>query len=317
MANNRAQILITAVDETRRAFQSVQGSLSRLRSEAGQVGEVLSRIGGAIGVGLGVRELVEVADQYKNLQARLRLAVTSQEEFNRADAALFEIAQRNRAPLAETVTLYARLAPSVQALGRSQADVLAATDAIGQAVSLSGASSEAAAGALLQLGQAFASGQLRGEEFNSVIEQTPRLAQAIADGMGVPLGSLRALAQEGKITSKAVLDALLKQRGRLAEEYGSLPDTVSGALTRLRNAFLRAFGERDTSSGLTAGLAQAIQLVAQHLELLIDLAGVVLVAAFGRMASAFATSIAAARAEAAARLANLRTLEAEALARVR
>ncbi|WP_341462239.1 tape measure protein [Burkholderia multivorans] len=281
------------------------------------MGEVLSRIGGAIGVGLGVRELVEVADQYKNLQARLRLAVTSQEEFNRADAALFEIAQRNRAPLAETVTLYARLAPSVQALGRSQADVLAATDAIGQAVSLSGASSEAAAGALLQLGQAFASGQLRGEEFNSVIEQTPRLAQAIADGMGVPLGSLRALAQEGKITSKAVLDALLKQRGRLAEEYGSLPDTVSGALTRLKNAFLRAFGERDASSGLTAGLAQAIQLVAQHLELLIDLAGVVLVTAFGRMAGAFATSIAAARAEAAARRANLRTLEAEALARVR
>ena len=317
MANNRAQILITAVDETRRAFQSINGSLSQLRDQAGQVGAVLSRIGGAIGVGLGVRELVEVADQYKNLQARLRLAVASQEEFNRADAALFEIAQRNRAPLAETVTLYARLAPSVQALGRSQADVLAATDAIGQAVSLSGASSEAAAGALLQLGQAFASGQLRGEEFNSVIEQTPRLAQAIADGMGVPLGSLRKLAEEGKITSKAVLDALLKQRGRLAEEYASLPDTVSGALTRLKNAFQRAFGERDANSGLTAGLAQAIQLVAQHLELLIDLAGVVLVAAFGRMAGAFATSIAAARAEAAARLANLRTLEAEALARVR
>ncbi|MBX6756582.1 tape measure protein [Cupriavidus gilardii] len=317
MANNRAQILITAVDETRRAFQSINGSLSQLRDQAGQVGAVLSRIGGAIGVGLGVRELVEVTDQYKNLQARLKLAVTSQEEFNHADAALFEIAQRNRAPLAETVTLYARLAPSVQALGRSQADVLAATDAIGQAVSLSGASSEAAAGALMQLGQAFASGQLRGEEFNSVIEQTPRLAQAIADGMGVPLGALRALAQEGKITSEAVLDALLKERARLAEEYASLPDTVSGALTRLKNAFQRAFGERDSNSGLTAGLAQAIQLVAQHLELLIDLAGVVLVAAFGRMAGAFATSIAAARAEAAARLANLRTLEAEALARVR
>lgn len=317
MAGNRAQILITAVDETRRAFQSVQGNLARLRGEAAQVGQVLSRIGGAIGLGLGVRELVEVADQYKNLQARLKLAVTSQEEFNRADAALFEIAQKNRAPLTETITLYARLAPSVQALGRSQADVLAATDAIEQAVSLSGASSDAAAGALLQLGQAFASGQLRGEEFNSVIEQTPRLAQAIADGMGVPLGSLRALAQEGKITSKAVLDALLKERTRLAEEYASLPDTVSGALTRLRNAFQRAFGERDASSGLTAGLAQAIQLVAGHLELLIDLAGVVLVAAFGRMAGAFATSVAAARAEAAARLANLRTLEAEALARVR
>ncbi|MDZ7476789.1 tape measure protein [Stenotrophomonas pavanii] len=317
MANNRAQILITAVDQTRRAFQSINGSLTQLRDQAGQVGAVLSRIGGAIGIGLGVRELVAVADQYKNLQARLKLAVTSQEEFNRADAALFDIAQRNRAPLAETITLYARLAPSVQALGRSQADVLAATDAIGQAVSLSGASAEAAAGALMQLGQAFASGQLRGEEFNSVVEQTPRLAQAIADGMGVPLGSLRALAQEGKITSAAVLDSLLNQRERLTEEYASLPDTVEGAFTRLRNAFQRAFGERDANSGLTAGLAQAIQLVAKHLDLLINLAGVVLVAAFGRMAGAFATSIAAARAEAAARLANLRTLQAEALARVR
>lgn len=317
MASNRAQILITAVDETRGAFQSVQGNLARLRDEADKVGQVLSRIGGAIGIGLGVRELAETADQYKNLQARLKLAVTSQEEFNRADAALFAIAQKNRAPLEETVALYARLAPSVQVLGRSLEDALAVTDAIGQAVSLSGASADAAAGALLQLGQALASGQLRGEEFNSVLEQTPRLAQAIADGMGVTLGSLRALAQEGKLTSEVVLDALLKERTRLAEEYASLPDTVSGALTRLRNAFQRAFGELDASTGLTAGLAQAIQLVAAHLDLLINLAGVALVAAFGRMVGSFATSVAAARAEAAARLTNLRTLEAEAIARVR
>lgn len=134
MPSNRAQILITAVDETRRAFQSVQGNLARLRDEADKVGQVLSRIGGAIGIGLGVRELVETADQYKNLQARLKLAVTSQEEFNRAAADLFAISQKNRAPLAETIALYARLAPSVQALGRSQEDALAVTDAIGQAV---------------------------------------------------------------------------------------------------------------------------------------------------------------------------------------
>ena len=251
------------------------------------------------------------------MAVRLRLAVRSQEEFNRADAELFQIAQRNRAPLAETVTLYARLAPSLQALGRSQSDLRAATDAIGQAVALSGASSEAASGALLQLGQAFASGQLRGEEFNSVIEQTPRLAQAIADGMGVPLGSLRALAKEGQITAQAVLDALLDQRGRLAREYGSLPDTVAGALTRLKNAFLQAFGARESTSALTAGLAGALQAVARHLDGLINLAGVVLVAALGRMAGAFAASVGAARAEAAARLTHLRSLEAEALARAR
>ncbi|WLQ14282.1 tape measure protein [Hahella aquimaris] len=315
MASPRAQILISAVDDTRRAFTSVNGSLSHLREHANQLGDLLSRLGGLIGLGLGVRELTETADQYKNLQARLKLAVTSQEEFNRADAELYAISQRNRAPLAETVTLYARLAPSVRALGREQSEALAVTETISQAVALSGASSEAAAGALLQLGQAFASGQLRGEEFNAVVEQTPRLAQAIADGMGVPMGALRALAQEGKITAKAVMDALKHEKARLTLEMASLPDTVSGALVRLKNAFLRAFGERDSHSGVTAALAQSLQFLAQHLEALIDLAGVALVAAIGRMVASLMASLAATRAENAARLASLKILSAEAAAR--
>ena len=75
MLNNRAQLLITAVDQTRQVFSSVQGHLSRLRSEAQQVGQTLARLGATIGVGLGVRELAEIADQYKHIQARLRLAI--------------------------------------------------------------------------------------------------------------------------------------------------------------------------------------------------------------------------------------------------
>ncbi|BCO30113.1 hypothetical protein TspCOW1_02160 [Thiohalobacter sp. COW1] len=317
MARNRAQILISAVDETRRAFQSIDGNLTRLRDQASRVGDTLRNIGAAIGVGLGLRELAEAADQYKGLQARLQLAVTSQEAFNRADSELFDIAQRSRAPLAETVTLYAKLAPSIRSLGREQQDALTVTEAISQSVALSGASAEAASGALLQFGQALAAGQLRGDEFNSVIEQTPRLAQAIADGLGVPLGALRSLAQQGKLTAQVVLDALLDQKTRLAQEYAALPDTVSGALTRLRNAFLRVFGERDAGSGFTAGLAKAIQLAATHIDLLIQLVGTALVAAFGRMVASLAASVAAARAEAAARLNNLRLIEAETTARLR
>ncbi|MEW8420127.1 MAG: tape measure protein [Candidatus Thiodiazotropha endolucinida] len=317
MARNRAQILITAVDETRRAFRSIEGNLSQLRDQAGRVGDTLRTIGGAIGVGLGLRELAEAADQYKGLQARLQLAVTSQEAFNRAESELFDIAQRNRAPLAETVTLYAKLAPSIRSLGREQQDAFAVTEAINQSVALSGASAEAASGALLQFGQALAAGQLRGDEFNSVIEQTPRLAQAIADGLGVPLGALRSLAHEGKLTADVVLNSLLKQKDRLAQEYQALPDTVSGALTRLRNAFLRAFGERDANTGFTSALAQGIQFLAQNINVLINLVGTVLVAAFGRMIASLAASVTASRAEAAARLNNLRLIEAESVARLR
>ncbi|MCW7540716.1 tape measure protein [Aquabacterium sp. A7-Y] len=162
-----------AAAQSARALQPLQSGLARLRAEAGELGTALGRIGGAIGAGLGVRELAAAADQYKELQARLRLAVTSQEEFNRAEGELFEMAQRNRAPWAETVSLYSKLAPALQALGRSQSEALATTDAVGQAIALSGGSAEGAAGALLQFGQAVDGGVLRAEEFNSIIEQTP------------------------------------------------------------------------------------------------------------------------------------------------
>ncbi|WKB50855.1 tape measure protein [Eleftheria terrae] len=306
-----------AAAQSVRALQPLQAGMARLRAEAGQLGSALGQMGAALGVGAGVRQLTGAADQYKGLQARLKLAVTSQEEFTHAEGELFEMAQRNRAPWAETVSLYTKLAPTLQALGRSQSEALDTTNAVGQAMALSGSSAEGASAALMQLGQALGSGTLRGDEFNSVMDQAPRLATAIAAGLGVPKDALRQLAEQGKLTSAAVIDALLKQRSRLAEEYGSLPDTVSGALTRLQNAFVRAFGSRDSASGWTAGLAQGIQLLAQHIDGLMTLVGVGLMAAFGRLVSSMVASTTAARAEAAARLGQLRGLEAEAVARMR
>lgn len=326
----RLELLIGAIDQTRNAFQSVGRGLSGmreqseqvgkgmagLRDQATQLGDTLGRVGAALGLGFGVQQLIAMADQFSQLQSRLALAVTSQEEFNRANAELFEIAQRNRAPLEETVALYARLAPSFQAMGRDQGEALAVTDAIGQAIALSGASAAGAAGALTQLGQAFASGVLRGEEFNSVNEATPRVMQAIAQGMGVPIGALRKLAEQGQLTSEVVVNALLNQRERLATEYASMPVTVTGALTQLRNAFLKTLGETDQASGTTAALAQVIQTLAANLNLVINLIGVALVAAVGKMVGALVTSILINKAEAAARLANLRLIQAEAVARV-
>ncbi|WP_373224516.1 tape measure protein, partial [Proteus mirabilis] len=82
----------------------------------------------------------------------------------------------------------------------SQQKVAELTETVSKAVAISGASTTAAQAALTQFGQALASGQLRGEELNSVMEQTPALAKAIADGMGVSVGELRKKAQDGEMT---------------------------------------------------------------------------------------------------------------------
>jgi hypothetical protein len=109
----------------------------------------------------------------EQMGARLKLATAGTNEYKVAQAALFEIAQRMGVPLQETTALYGKLQQSVRMLGGEQKDALTITESISQALRISGASATEAQSSLLQFGQALASGVLRGEEFNSVVENSP------------------------------------------------------------------------------------------------------------------------------------------------
>jgi len=213
-----------------------------------------------------VQEIVQIADAWNMMSARLKLATAGQREFTTAQAALFEIAQRIGVPIQETATLYGKLQQAVRMLGGEQKDALTITESISQALRLSGASATEAQSSLLQFGQALASGVLRGEEFNSVVENSPRLAQALADGLNVPIGRLRKLAEEGRLTADVVVNALMSQKDKLASEYAQLPQTVSQAFERLRNAFGQWINRVDESTGLTKKLAEALTFLANNLD---------------------------------------------------
>ena len=213
-----------------------------------------------------VQEIVQVADAWNMMSARLKLATAGQREYTVAQQALFDIAQRIGVPIQETATLYGKLQQAVRMLGGEQQDALAITESISQALRLSGASAAEAQSSLLQFGQALASGVLRGEEFNSVVENSPRLAQALADGLNVPIGRLRKLAEEGRLTADVVVNALLGQKDKLAAEYAQLPATVSQAFTRLTNAFGQWVTRLDESTGLTKKLAEAMSFLANNLD---------------------------------------------------
>jgi len=213
-----------------------------------------------------VQEIVQIADAWNMMSARLKLATAGQREFTTAQAALFDIAQRIGVPIQETATLYGKLQQAVRMLGGEQKDALTITESISQALRLSGASATEAQSSLLQFGQALASGVLRGEEFNSVVENSPRLAQALADGLNVPIGRLRKLAEEGRLTADVVVNALLSQKDKLSAEYAQLPQTVSQAFERLRNAFGQWINKVDESTGLTKKLAEALTWLAQNLD---------------------------------------------------
>ncbi|RRD44834.1 phage tail tape measure protein [Comamonadaceae bacterium OH3737_COT-264] len=216
------------------------------------------------------REIVQVADAWNMMSARLKLATAGSREYEVAQKELFAIAQRIGVPIQETATLYGKLQQAVRMLGGEQQDALSITESISQALRISGASATEAQSALLQFGQALSAGVLRGEEFNSVVENSPRLAKALADGLNVPIGRLRKLAEEGRLTADAVVNALMSQKDKLAAEYAQLPMTVGQAFTRLSNAFGQWISRLDESTGFTKKLAEALTWLSENLDTVME-----------------------------------------------
>ncbi len=222
----------------------------------------------------GVQTFARLADEANLLRGRLKLATKDQQGFNKAQRDTFAIAQRNQVSLATTVDLYARLSRSTQRLGlggQQQSDL---TEAILQAGRLSFASEEGLNAAIVQLGQGLASGQLRGEELNSVLEQTPRLAQAIQDGLrelGIKgADDLRKLAKEGQLTPELLVNAILTQQDRLAEEAKDIPQTIAGAFSQLSNAVLRFIQDSNEANTAAQGIISLLRAIAENLPLIVS-----------------------------------------------
>lgn len=263
-----AQILIRAKDDTKGAFTSAQRNLqqmgdgverlrSRLKSSLGDVAAIAT----SIGAGLSVRGLAQMADEFASLQARLKLASRDVNEFNAANADLVRIAETAMAPLSETATLYTRIAASVKDLNVSQEQIAGTTEAVALALRISGASAAESSAAMLQFSQAIASGVLRGEEFNSVNEAAPRLLQALAASLNVPVGSLREMAKEGQLTRDILIDGLLRQLPTLQREAATLPKTIGAAFTDLNNKLLLTVGEFDKITGASRTLSESISKI--------------------------------------------------------
>jgi len=233
-------------DKSRRAEQETE-RLTRATDQLGGAYRGLRNVLAAVGIGVAIRAVVQASDTYSELRSQLRLVTESQEELNDTYEAAYKLAQDTRGGLGETINLYARLARSSEELDLTNQQLLTVTRAINQSFVVSGASAQEAASATLQLSQGMASGTLRGEELNSVLENSPRLARAIADGLGVTIGQLRELGAEGQLTGSAVTRALLSSADSINREFQDMPRTVGQSLQQLRNDLIDTFGETDVS----------------------------------------------------------------------
>lgn len=243
MAKVKTEIVIDGKNNSKKAFDEVNNQLNSMNKQLATAGKALIGVFSVSALTGAVRGIANAADSYNLMNARLKLATGSQEEFNTAQTELRRIASATQAPLESLATLYQRISRPLKEAGRSQKDILAVTEAVATSFRVSGASAQEAENGVIQFAQALGSGALRGDEFNSVAEQAPRLMQALADSLNVPIGSLKEMAAQGLLTADVVTSALVEQLGVLRTEAESLPETVGGAMTALSDRWNEAIGQ--------------------------------------------------------------------------
>ncbi len=247
------------------------------------------------------KDISQTADEYNNLAARIKLVTGEGAAFDAAFKGVQEIALRTNSELSSTAELFTRVAQAGKEMGLSQQQALALTETINQSIQLSGGSADSAKAAITQLIQGLQSGVLRGEEFNSVMEQSPRLARALADGLGTTTGKLREMAQQGQLTTDVVIRALQGQAQTLQQEFAQLPPTVGRAIQNLSSAWTVYIGEADAATGASAATASVLNALAGNLNTVVGLlldagqagaayAGLRLAQHFAGMATAAASS---------------------------
>lgn len=250
----------------REGIKSTHAELQRIQTIAAVA------VGGGFVGGL-LKDVAATADEFKNLQARIKLATGDGENFQAAMRGVTDVAIRTNTSLSDTATLFARLAKAGTEAGlgarAAQDQALAITATINQAVQLSGSSADASSAAVTQLIQGLQSGVLRGEEFNSVMEQAPRLAEALATGLGRTTGELRAMAEQGALTSTTVIKALTSQSATVEAEFAKLPATVGRALGNLSTQWSLYVGAADNGMASSANAAKVINAVAANLDTLV------------------------------------------------
>lgn len=215
-----------------------------------------------------VSAAISKMDTYTGLQNRLKLVTSSQVELNKATEDTFRIAQKTYSAWDSVLQVYQRFSDNAKTLNLTMDDTARLTETVSKAVAISGASAAAADAALVQFGQALASGTLRGEELNSVMEQTPALAKAIAQGMGITVGELRTVAAEGKITSQEIVKALRNVEKDVDAIFAKTDITIGQSMTLLNNEITKFVGESGKGSGAAQVLAGTIQTLAGNLDVL-------------------------------------------------
>jgi tape measure domain-containing protein len=241
----------------------------------GITGDIASSIAGyaTVGAAIGLgKEVLDLGNDYQQLENRLRSVTSTNSELASSMDKTHALANSTRSDWTSTTEMFVRLTRATQSLGLSQDQVLRLTETLSKTTKISGATTEEAASAMLQLSQAFQSGVLQSDEFRSVNETMPALMDQIAKTMGVTRGELKKMSSDGKITSDILIKSIQDMGTSVDQQFGKMAPTMSEAWTQFKNDATETAGKFLENANVSEILGKALVFLA---DLFNDIAGVV------------------------------------------
>lgn len=260
-------------------------ALGRLTKQSG----LLTKALGATAAFLGTRALINYTTQWTDLNSRLKNATGSAENAQLAMASIEKTARKTYSPLAQTADVFIRNSMALNELGYTTKEQIKVSEALNNAIVVSGARGQQAASALDAFAKSIARGKFEGEDFNRIVENSPRLLQAMADGIGVTTRDLRQMVTDGVLTTNDAIQGLISQMGKLAQEADDMPTTISDAFVILENKLVSVVGKVDTFLGTTLGISSVLIGIADSTEMFVGALGGLALAAMFATTSIFGT----------------------------
>lgn len=284
----KTEAILSNVEENVRKANVQQNSFNQSiksgSNAAGGLGSVFKKIVATVGSYIGIKEVFNLSDELTQTTARLNMMNDGQQTTAELQQMIFESAQRSRGSYQETADAVAKMGIMAQGAFNSNEELVAFSEQLNKQFAIAGTSQEGISAAMLQLTQAMGSGVLRGEELNSVFEQAPNIIQSIADYMGVGIGEIRNLAQEGQLSATVVKNALLAASDETNAKFESMPMTIGQVWQSIKNEALMAFqpiltkiNEVVNSDAFQNFVDSIINLIKRIAEIALDVFNVIVV----------------------------------------
>lgn len=250
-AANDTQLLSKQLNATGSAFSAFGG--------------IVSGLAGAF----SISKVIQYAESYSRVENQLKLVTRTQSELNRTTTEAFDIARRTGTNVEAVSNSYAGFTRVLRGMNQDVKLAGPLIETLNKAIQLTNPSAEAAASGVLQFSQAMGKGVLNGDELTAILENTPGLALALAEGLMVPVGALKSLGEQGALTGQKLVEALTKSRDIINQVSAGQIKSIASAWQNVNTSLTQYIGQADKAGGFSQMLVKALNLLANNLHIVI------------------------------------------------